>query len=90
MLRLDSASKVCIIQKAFHARRCFLRVITLIKSPVVLCSISAAQLCWPILFTRLHRVSDNGLYKYLCCTEPSVPDLGQIETSTLSGALEPC
>lgn len=35
-------------------------------------------------------MNDNGLYKYLCCTEPSVPDLGQIEKSRLSGALEPC
>lgn len=88
--RLDFASEVCIIQKAFHARRCFFRVITLIKSPVVPCSISAAQLCWPVLLTRLHRLSDNGLYKYLCCTEPSVPDLGQFEKPRLSGAPEPC
>ena len=34
-------------------------------------------------------MSDDALYKYLCCTGPSVPDSGQIEKSRPSCALSP-
>lgn len=46
MERLKSASEVCLVQKASHARKCFCGVVILIKHPAVPCSISATEACW--------------------------------------------